>query len=154
MCDISLRFDWSIDDEIFQAKNGQKPLLSPGKIQNSTPNCITKVLRLPCVKLTVQRIQVFFVLLARNSEFPKIPRESFLTAYDNSLEHPDPFTHLIKSAPQLCRLSLLVRSCNCLRVKRKPSVGGCFLSHFVHPEISPNFDHSPQHLKLEVWALC
>ena len=46
------------------------------------------------------RFWEFFVLLARNFEFTKTPRESFLAAYDCLLSGaPDALTHSIKSIP-------------------------------------------------------
>ena len=36
---IPLRFDWVIDEELFQTKNGQKPFFRSDKYKSSTPNC-------------------------------------------------------------------------------------------------------------------
>ena len=95
------------------------------------------------------------MLLARKFESTKTPRESLLDAYDCCLAHPKPshslqvtiktnllaelkhqapVTQLIRSVPEFRGLFLLVRSCSCLQVKCKRSVGGCFLPHFVYPK--------------------
>ena len=49
-------------------------------------------------------------------------------------EAPDPVAHFVRSVPDFRGLLLVVRSCSCSQVKCKRSVGGCFLSHFVHPK--------------------
>ena len=78
------------------------------------------------------------MLLARNVESTKIPRESLLNAYDRLLSGaPDAGTHPIRSVPEFRGLLLLVGSCSCPRVKCKRSLGRCFLSHFVYPKSRP-----------------
>ena len=87
------------------------------------------------------RFSEIFVLLARNFESTTTPRESLLDAYDCCLALPTPSHTPSRSVPEFRGLLLLVRSCGCPQVKWKHSVGGCFLSNFVYPKISTNFDH-------------
>ena len=76
------------------------------------------------------------MLLARNFEFTKTPRESFLAALDCCLGHPTS-SHIPSGASLKFRgLWLLVRRCSCPQVKCKRLVGGCFSSHFVHPNFT------------------
>ena len=49
--------------------------------------------------------------LARNFEFAKTPRGSFLAGQDLLPGAPDAFIHLIRSIPQIRGLWLLVRGC-------------------------------------------
>lgn len=77
------------------------------------------------------------MILARNFEVAKTPRESLLTAQDCCPPRPNTATHLVRSVPPFGDLRLVVRSCRCLQAQGKKQLLGVVFRLVLR---TPNFD--------------